>query len=437
MNNMQNKNKRVGLILFIIGVFSSTQIQLIGSIAIAEIYIFLAAPIFLVSDFPEIRKYGFGTALGLMFMALIGVCLSSLYNHSPFYAFSRGFAHYYGLIASFLVAQHFIRRDISSYKWLMFGSSISSIITIFAFRRSIETMHAMKRAGTENITVDDIVSGPLFWIQRLSSFLLLPIQGWYLKMPRLYSIIMPFALTVFSFVTSESGRSAALCGIGGTFLILLGGKSIATIKKFQKRFILVLFSGMFLVIGFKIAYSYAATHGLLSEKATAKYELQTKGGTDTLHLLMGGRPETFVGILAAKDSPVFGFGPWAVDDKGYWAEYLSNYGTVDDLRSYYATESFGRVHLLPSHSHIVGSWHACGIMGVFIWIYLIYLCVDCLNRRIYAVPELFGWIAIAAPNFLWHICFSPFVSRISSGFVFAVLLTIRAIEQGKIQYSWR
>ncbi len=50
----------------------------------------------------------------------------------------------------------------------------------------------------------------------------------------------------------------------------------------------------------------------------------------------------------------------------------------------------------------------------------------------HVVPDLYGYLALSIPFFVWDILFSPFGSRISDGSLIAVLLIVMNLEKGRI-----
>ena len=64
--------------------------------------------------------------------------------------------------------------------------------------------------------------------------------------------------------------------------------------------------------------------------------------------------------------------------------------------------------MIPTHSYILGAWVEAGILGVPIWIYLMWLIV----RALYAIlkQHLFPNVLVTLAGFslLWDIPFSPF-----------------------------
>jgi hypothetical protein len=261
-------------------------------------------------------------------------------------------------------------------------------------------------------------------------------EGWYLQCPTFVSVGVPIFMVGFSMLTSASGRSAALGAIGTVGLILIGGKKRETIRRrLCNKFGLWCCVAIIGVFCMHTLYRVAATKGWLGEDALKKYEQQTQGDTSIMALLLGGRMESFCGLIACVDKPIVGFGPWAMDNGGYVAEFLDKYGTYEDSINYYkAMESnFARgkmLRMIHCHAYITEFWLWYGMFGLLFWLYVIFVLARYLRQDCWAVPQWFMWIAASIPGYFWGIFFSPWSDRVG-GVVFVVAcLMARAVRMG-------
>ena len=131
-----------------------------------------------------------------------------------------------------------------------------------------------------------------------------------------------------------------------------------------------------------------------------------------------------------------GYGPWAVDTEGLYLDYLKEYGLPEDYESILRTEAGGYVKrpFVGAHSAMLQFWLAYGLLGVPVWLYLIFLIYDYFRRGIGAVPELFGYFAFALPFMTWSICFSPLGGRMNWGFFVAMLLLNRIMSKERERF---
>ena len=437
---MKRRRSDSSWVLFLIGLFSQTHIQVVGSIGISELFIFLVAPFLYVTHYVIFKRENVSKALNLLVLAMIGCVIACWYNGTLLASALRGLASPYGFFAGVVVFYILLRRDPMSFKWYLLGVTISFVICTFYFQQAVEVYKA-EGAGAGGELSEKIMEGPIYWIGRLMGFVLWPIQGAYLKCPLAYSVLATCLFGIWSIVSSASGRSAALITLMSSVLILIGGKTRKSMIRVQRSFFMILIGGAILVFAFKSIYTAAAESGTLGEEAQNKLETQARGKKDMLSLLMGGRLPVFIGGYACLQNPIWGYGPWALDQKGITAEFMQKYGNEEDFQQMVAAHIYGqkmgvsRLTLLPAHSAIIGWWLWYGILGLPIWIYAIYLFYDVVRNRLTAVPEFFGFFATMLPAYLWNIFFSPFGGRLGWAFLLTMILLNRMIDERQKRYA--
>jgi hypothetical protein len=343
-------------------------------------------------------------------------------------------------VFSILVVGHrLVRQSLGGYKWLCLGLALTWIINIFVFQRGVEAdAYAQGQRGLA--AVEGLTSGTLFWVSRIKALINAPINGWYLRMPIVYSILAPLFLLFFSALTTASGRSTAAAAFGSVLLVILGGKKSQQMKRLSNNFIFVLLLGLLFAQGLTAVYKHVATKGLLGEQAQEKYERQMKGKKGgVLATLMGGRLEFFVGLYAATKKPIIGYGPWALDVYGYHDEFLAKYGNADDYEAYLNEQAWQQrvghsfVRPLGAHSHLIGAWIRHGIFGFLYWSYVLWLLFCYFRRDLATVPQWYGMLAVGAPSLVWNILFSPFGDRVGFTMIVVYILMVRAIRLHKLQ----
>lgn len=156
------------------------------------------------------------------------------------------------------------------------------------------------------------------------------------------------------------------------------------------------------------AYVSAASTGILGEKALEKLQQQQFTGIDpVVGLIVGGRTEILVSLEAISDSPLFGHGSWAKDQK-----YIEQYFF---LREYFGAESGGLEYaletdkgLIPSHSHIFGAWVESGFVGFIFWACVLVILVKKIVNS-FRLNNSSDLIFLSMGIwFVWDILFSPF-----------------------------
>ena len=422
-------NKKYRSLWFIIGL--GTQLQVLFSLSISEAIILCLVPFFIAEEFYAMRKSNIITCFYVSFLPLLGCILACVMNGTePAYA-ARGLATTALIPCVVVVAHRLFRKDMNGYKWYFVGDLISLIVSTYVFQNYglVEAL-AGGQAGAD--AVEELMSGPLYWIQRLGSLVTLPSHGWYCKMPLAYSVLALLFVAVFSLKTSTSGRSTALGAASAALLVMVAGKRRSSIKRVAKYFWVIVILGICSVFVMKAAYKRAALSGWMGEESRQKYEIQTRGGDSLLHLLIGGRAASFVGLLAVADKPIFGFGPWAVDDKGYYETFYSRYASTEDYEALLQTNIARGVLLIECHACWLQFWVWYGLLGMVFWLYVLFVVFGYLRHDCWVVPQWFFWLGAGAPSVLWMIFFSPYITRVMTPIMLVGYLVARAVRLGRV-----
>lgn len=435
MQNDRNDIKS-SFLLFLLGLGSETKTYFYGCLAFSEIAVFLIAPLIFLTKFKDFRHAGLLTPIGMILGMMCSMIVSSVANQTAYPFVIKSVAVMYGVLAYYIVFSNFLKDNPNGLGWIFVGMAISSIITIFVFNpQAIITEEGSGYIGS--VEADEIINGPLFWIQRIKAFGQLPIMGWYLQTPLAYSLIVPILFTAFALVTTVSGRSAALSVLIGGALIAIGRKKRGSMMAVGKHIFVIGAVFLIVILAYKAVYKYTASSGLLGGDAQSKYENQTKTGEGILQLLMSGRKEFFVSIPAALKRPFLGYGPHAEDTEGFLAEFLSKYGSYDDYLSYQARAYHAIINgyraEIPTHSHIMGAWIHYGGFGLIFYLWLLWTIYKQLRHYMSAIPQWFGYFAVYIGSYLWHIFFSPVGSRIMLGLFFSTLYVAKAVGDRRLQ----
>lgn len=429
---MRNRNTS-NMILFLLGLFSETQIRFVGSLGIAELFIFIAAPIVFMLDYYDLKRNGFIPLLVLALLSCVGCIISSVHNGTSMQAFLRGFASAYSLFAIPVVIHHFLWRNFSGFKWLLVGYAISAIITIFMFTSAAEMSVADRTTG-------DVTTSELYYLAHFGPLTALPINAFYMNIPTFVGVIFLSLPTIYTIFTRATGRAALMVLFLSAIMLLFTGRSGRKIVALKKHIVSFLIISAVVAAGSATVYKSLAVHGFLTTQAREKYESQTKSGKGLLGWLMGGRSEFFVGLMAAIDQPIYGHGPWPLDHNGYYENFIAKYGDYSDYVRYrdwqhYLANTYGiyRVGVIPCHSMIVGNWLYYGILGFPFWFYILWKMFVVLRKHIDAVPQWFGYFAVTIPSMLWAIFFSGYGARMPTGIFMTVLFLVIAVGRGRIQ----
>lgn len=434
----QNRTSQSSFCLFLIGLFSATQIHIVGSIGISELICFFVAPIIFVRNYRLLRNDGFLPIVNLSFLGVLGCIVSSWLNASPIPAFLRGFAATYSIFVFIVVHHSLLRNNLGGLKWLLLGMCLSNVVNVFVFQQAVEVYRVGMDASSHD-KVAQVTGGVLFWLNRLGPLLTLPTRGWYLQTPLAYSVLACVAMPIFTVATTDTGRSAMAAALFSIVMIAIGRKSLVSMKRIQKH--ILLFGVFVLIFAFiiKEGYRFLAENGYLNERATQKYEGQIKGnsrGKGFVGILMGGRVDFFAGLYIVGKRPVWGYGPWALDVDGLYGEFVSRYGDREDVekywQSYRANAARGLYGLMPAHSHIVGAWIQYGILGAIFWGYVLYLMYRLIRYDLSEIPQWYGYFALSVFSSFWAILFSPYGNRVGMPLFLVTMLLADAVRRGRV-----
>lgn len=426
-------NSRTKILWFLFGL--GGQLQILASLSITELLVLLIFPFVVFGEIREMKKDGVMTLFVLSLMVNVGCIIASLVNRTEIAFALRGFAATVVISCSVVVGHWLIRKDILGYRWMLLGGVISGFLCLFVFQKQVEVVMLGQ-------SVDDIMRGPIFWISRLQPLVLLPIAGWYLKTPIVYSIAAPILFALFALAISTSGRSSAIALLAMSAIVLIGRKKIKSMKFFSRHFYALVAIAAVSVMILTALYGIAAKHGVFGDKFTDKYEQQTREGSSALKLLMAGRGESFAGLLACFDHPLVGLGPWAMDEKGYYEEYLRRHGAHEDYERYIKMRlnhflvSIRELPNIPVHSHITVFWLWYGILGLIFVLYAVFVIVRFVKEDSAAMPHWFGWLMCRTPGMMWSLLFSALSARFGMPLFLVACLIARAVRQGRFQLPY-
>lgn len=432
------KNAKHWLLLLLLGMGDGLRIHVVGLIALSELVVFPLAPFLYLKNRRMFTEAGFSTFYMLVFLMIIGALVSTWYNNTWYFACLKHCATLYSIFAYSVVLFLLLKDDFKGIGWLFLGTFLASIIVIWGFNTAIHMDESIGTAEFASSNAEEVMSGVRFWSTRVSSILRLPIvTSEYLKLPLAYPLIaLPAAVCVCA-AMSISGRSDAAILLAAFALIAIAGKSRKRMMLFGRHFVIFVISVMVAAVVVKNLYKYAATKGVLGEAAKVKYLAQAKQGESLLRILMAGRGEFFIGMRAVLDKPFVGFGAMAEDSRGYWADFIWNYGDIDDYNFFMRMNEirlrYGDRLRIPVHSYIVGFWGQSGIVGLVFSVYIFYLVYIFFRRYACAIPQWYGYFACTLPWLMWSMLFSPYGHGINGPMLFTALIMARAVGERRLQ----
>lgn len=419
--------KRASVFLFLIGLFSQTQINLGAKIGISELFCCLVAPFLFMTRYAIFKRDKVTLYFWLLIFWILGALLSDYINGSFLAQVIRGFSVPVTIFSLSVCIYYNLRRNPSGLKWLLFGIACSSVLSVFIFQRG--AAGDLAADGDAAAAVEAVVGYKLFWANMLMTWLTLPLFVAYLRLPRFYAIFIMVGLSLFNLFTG--GRSMFLTSAFSLVLLVICGKKVESMRRVKKVFPIIFVVLLCLGVTAKFAYEYAVKEGLMGEGEIAKYERQTQKGSDILSMLMSGRAEFFIGLIAALDKPLIGQGSQAFDYSGYIGDFLNKYGTEEEIQRYtrQMINANGLARTIPAHSHVICYWMWHGVTALIFWIYILYLSIMTFKNRLHYMPEWFGYLAITLPAFFWDYLFSPFGLRVNECALYCVLLYLTKLEK--------
>ena len=417
--------------LFALGISSSVVVHLVGDLFVAEIVMIFTFPLLLAHSARRLHRPNLIRLFAFLGLWLLAQVLSDTYNHTVMADRMRGtagiivFTVEIAFFAMFVAANE--RRKAIFLTAFAVGSVVLTRFQPNVAAVALEGADRWKWSYAFGATMLALLAGSFLAARRRQSLALLLTLGisaldLLMNFRSAFLTLFVTAMLVFPIIPDRIGRLRILPRKNNLFrvafvavLALAGGWSANQLLHFVTR------------------------SGLISEEAQEKNESEAQAG----NLLLGGRPEVFIGLRAVMDSPVLGHGSWAKDMKYTEMQYdlMAEYGIPGDLTD---TEANSR-GLIPSHSHIVGAWVYAGILGAVFWAYVLWL----VTRAIVVVAvhrpplaPLYAWLLV---NFFWNIFFSPYgsTSRIIEAITLIAIIDlldekrVQALPTLRPERSWR
>ena len=395
--------------LFALGITSNLVVHLVGDIFVAEILVIVTLPFLLALLARRLARPYLTRVFGLLGLWMLAQIVSNAYNHIVLEDQMRGMA----LIGFFAV-------EIAFFAMYVAGNErrktifLTAYVALTRFQPNIASMDLQETAEkwkweySYGITILALLSVSFLIARRrqVPAFIVLmavSIVDLLMNFRSAFLMLLVTIVLVFPIIPERIGR-----------LRLLPRKN---------NLLRVAIVGVLALVGGWTANGLlhmVTRSGLIGEEAQQKNESEAQAG----NLLLGGRPEVFIGLRAAMDSPILGHGSWARNIKYIEMQYdmMQEYGIQEDLRDAEASER----GLIPSHSHIIGAWVYAGFLGALFWIYIFWLVIKGLLVASVQRPRLGPIYIYVLVGYTWNIFFSPFgsTSRIFEAFTIVVIVDL-------------
>ncbi|MDD5704306.1 MAG: hypothetical protein PHR35_00145 [Kiritimatiellae bacterium] len=406
-------------LLFLAGCFSLTQVKIVGYIGVSELVFYAVAPFIFVQDQERLRKHGFNRVLLLAAMWAANGLLTDIVRHNTFDNTVKGFAATYSVLSCLIVLHHLLWDDVWRVRWMLLGITASIILSLFFLQGGVYIQRAL--TSGENVA-SATMSYKLTIISIVTSLLALPIFFQYMRFP-IISALCVIGAGYYGLL--QGGRSTFLIMLMTASLMLIVRNNPIRMRSIHRTFYGLAVAMILAGVVASSTYKYVVTKGMMGEEELEKYEAQSQAKIG----LLSGRSAFIGSVLAIRDSPILGYGSWALDVYGYGRRSADIAGT-----EYH--EHGQMVPYMPGHSHVFGSWVNNGICGGVFWIYILYLLYKTVKYNMGVVPNLFGYLAWTIPGMAWAILFSPFAGRPIPMTAITVMLLLEHYRRAAARARW-
>lgn len=411
------KLKKVHIELFLYVLLSGTYINLVGSLALSELWVFMMVP-FLKWKL-IFKNYSIIRTLTYLYIALlISQGFSEFINGNSPMNWMRGIMVTVTSYLSLIYLFDKLRKD----------SSLIVLILIALLIKNIIYLTAPNIAGSSvDIDLQSIESmqnnfkgriGPI-----LNSFSI--ILSYFLLKRKLKKLtFIFFVLMALVFITNDSRSAGMILFLTGVFIFMGSRMFVNKVKTIVGAIVI---SSLFYV-----GYIYWI-NGVLNKEIGGSHSynqaIRIENPYNPFNLLMTGRAEFVVGLEAFKDKPWFGHGAWALDHTGRYRKMLIDVqgSAKGEQRKLFFENIMKSNGLIPSHSILIGMGKTNGIIA-FLLVLGIVLYVLGKGMKIYNKYADGRYVAILLTHIFtiaWSALFSPIsLFRLLLPISFAIVLSL-------------
>lgn len=393
----------IGIIL--LGASTSAEINLGGRLFYSEVILLLLLPFLLLRERPHPASEVFHRWIlvgGVLWLWSLG--LTDFVRATPFEDWSRGISKVSFLLLNYIALRRLLNTD-RKILLMAVGLAIGTAIGVQSQDYEPETAWKFGLGAMYAVFIGVACS----W-KPLRSLTLLPTLAF-------------AALAVTSaFMGTRNLAGTAMLAAG----VLVVGRILAMLnaESTRGRVAGVLAVTMIGMATYSV-FGVLSDEGVFGEKVQRKYREQVQGGGG--NLLLGGRSESLIAIIAIADSPILGHGSWARN-----REYRLLYESLRSKKTGKPVVDSGW-YLIPTHSFFFSGWVEAGVLGAVWWGLVIIIVLHSLYRLLNWTYPLGPVAVFTACQLLWDIPFSPFGAdrRLSVAFAL-VLLPIAASQATRL-----
>lgn len=369
------------LAVFLICAGSFFHVEVIGQLYVVEIALAAVAVLTWLSHRQRVHEHDYQIAIGLLLVWLLSAVTTDLYRGTSLTLALRGFALVFFTLCNLAGLRVLTSGSRGLLNSAVLGLATAGVLSFF-IQPSTYAHDVPWKFGFAYPTT-------LFAAWLASSV-------WARRSPT-RSVVVMSAIGGLNLILGARSLGAICLLVAA---IALRGRRPANSKRRQVFVPLLLVAG--LSIGGAFAYGAMASSGALGQAAQTKYLEQAQGSAG---IVIGGRPETVVGMIALTDSPVIGHGsvPTATQDLRSRADSML---TAMGYRLQLA--ALWRMDTIPVHSGLLQAWVWHGLGGVAFWIWILVFASRYLVNTFRAESSVDCLVLYLSILTVWDVLFSPF-----------------------------
>lgn len=371
------------VLLFLLPATMGFRVNLVGQLMVSDLLVVFVFSVMLLQRLLRLDLPYLKLLMGLYLLWFGGTIFSDFVNHTSLSNMARGWSRV-GLFGLFLlVIFNLIKARRDRFATAMFGLAVGNLLSVVLVTAKViggSLTGQLWRFGFGfGLTIILVlVLGALGFNRRSRGLAMLLLSPIHLLLSARSLFLRTFVAAVFSVLSLKirGRRGRAMAGI-----------------------FLLVFLSLGLGVGETI-YGKIVTTGVLGQAALQKYQVQNAGSDG--NLLLGGRSESLVSLVAIRDKPILGHGSWAYDEK-----YMTLYRVLLEQRGLLANLS-SDASRIPAHSVLLGSWVENGIGGAIFWVVVAIMGLKAVVQGVLGPKPADFLLCLAIVTLLWDIPFSPF-----------------------------
>jgi hypothetical protein len=398
----------VNFLVFLIPALEFVQINVVGTLFGPEILLLFIFVYLLLSGKIRIAAPAARTFIVLCSLWLVSQCATDVVRHAAFADFARGWSNIGMTLVNFAALCTLLYGRPHRLVFYGWGLVVGGILRYYISPGIFAEGDPWKFGFADPVTLAIVLIASSKSCRGRTPVALLAVAG---------------ILNIYAGTRMQGG-----CCLAAAFYLFvtqsMREQKVRGIQLKTGSVVLVAVSMALGLVAVFFAYKYAATTGLLGERARGKYESQSSGKWG---VLLGGRTELLGSIPAIYDSPILGHGSWAKDPTYLIAERQAlammgyeeaSWIQLDDLED----------GLIPAHSYLFGAWVYGGILGAVFFGWVFWFTAKTLMRVYPSSVTMLPLLSYVGFSTFWNVLFSPYGSEVRIIFPYYVLIFMTCLD---------